>query len=38
MTLSREILATYRGPGAVVRRLLRQGPREDRALMFVMAA
>jgi len=38
MTLSREILATYRGPGAVVQRLLRQGPREDRALMFVMAA
>ena len=38
MSLSREIVATYRGPGAVMRRLLAQGPREDRALMFVMAA
>ncbi|WP_353472629.1 YIP1 family protein [Salipiger sp. H15] len=38
MSLSREIVATYRGPGAVMRRLLSQGPREDRALMFVMAA
>lgn len=38
MSLSREILATYRGPGAVVTRLLAQGPREDRALMLVMAA
>ncbi|MCR8546971.1 YIP1 family protein [Salipiger sp. P9] len=38
MSLSREIVATYRGPGAVVARLLAQGPREDRALMLVMAA
>ena len=38
MSLSREILATYRGPGAVVARLLSQGQREDRALMLVMAA
>ena len=38
MSLSREIVATYRGPGAVMRRLLAQGPREDRALMFIMAA
>ncbi|EPX85029.1 hypothetical protein [Salipiger mucosus] len=38
MSLTREIVATYRGPGAVVRRLLSQGPREDRALMLVMAA
>ena len=38
MLLTREIVATYRGPGAVVSRLLAQGPREDRALMFVMAA
>ncbi|APZ51334.1 YIP1 family protein [Salipiger abyssi] len=38
MSLSREILATYRGPGAVVARLLSQGPREDRALVLVMAA
>ncbi|MEB3419381.1 YIP1 family protein [Salipiger marinus] len=38
MSLSREIVATYRGPGAVMRRLLAQGPREDRALMFILAA
>jgi len=38
MSLSREILATYRGPGKVIARLLSQGPREDRALMLVMAA
>ncbi|WP_370209561.1 YIP1 family protein [Salipiger bermudensis] len=38
MSLSREILATYRGPGKVVARLLSPGPREDRALMLVMAA
>ncbi|ANT59408.1 MULTISPECIES: YIP1 family protein [Roseobacteraceae] len=38
MSLSREIVATYRGPGAVMRRLLSQGPREDRALMFAMVA
>ncbi|MCA0960645.1 YIP1 family protein [Salipiger bermudensis] len=38
MSLSREILATYRGPGKVVARLLSEGPREDRALMLVMAA
>ncbi|MCB1334215.1 MAG: YIP1 family protein [Roseivivax sp.] len=38
MPLTRDIVATYRGPGRVVRRLLAMGQREDRALAFVMAA
>ena len=38
MSISRNIVATYRGPGAVIRRLLELGPREDRALAYVMAA
>ncbi|WP_370044639.1 YIP1 family protein [Salipiger sp.] len=38
MSLSREILATYRGPGKGVGRRLARGPREARALMLVMAA
>ncbi|WP_171168081.1 YIP1 family protein [Ruegeria sp. HKCCA0370] len=37
MAVSSDILATYRGPGRVVRRLLEMGQREDRALVFVMA-
>ncbi|WP_170413304.1 YIP1 family protein [Ruegeria atlantica] len=37
MPLTADIVATYRGPGRVVRRLLDLGPREDRALVFVMA-
>ncbi len=37
MPVSSDIVATYRGPGRVVRRLLEMGPREDRALIFVMA-
>lgn len=36
MALTRDIAASYRGPGAVVRRLLAMGPREDRLLAFVM--
>lgn len=36
MAATSDIIATYRGPGAVVRRLLAQGPREDRALIFLM--
>jgi len=36
MPVSTDIMATYRGPGRVVRRLLDMGPREDRALIFVM--
>ncbi|MGH1413091.1 MAG: YIP1 family protein [Pelagimonas sp.] len=38
MALSSDIVATYRGPGKVIARLLAIGPREDRALVFVMAA
>lgn len=37
MPLTSDIVATYRGPGRVVRRLLDMGQREDRALAFVMA-
>ncbi|MEM1005126.1 MAG: YIP1 family protein [Pseudomonadota bacterium] len=37
MAVSSDIVATYRGPGRVMRRLLDMGPREDRALIFVMA-
>ena len=36
MPLTSDIVATYRGPGRVVRRLLDLGQREDRALIFVM--
>ncbi|WP_170424731.1 YIP1 family protein [Ruegeria arenilitoris] len=36
MPVTSDIVATYRGPGRVVRRLLDLGPREDRALVFVM--
>ncbi|WP_415920617.1 YIP1 family protein [Tateyamaria sp. SN6-1] len=38
MSITRNILATYRGPGAVIRGLLTLGPREDRALAYVMGA
>lgn len=37
MPVAKDIVATYRGPGSVVRRLLDMGQREDRALVFVMA-
>lgn len=37
MPVTSDIVATYRGPGRVVRRLLDLGEREDRALVFVMA-
>lgn len=36
MPVSTDIVATYRGPGRVMRRLLSQGPREDRALVFLL--
>ncbi len=36
MPLTSDIVATYRRPGRVVQRLLDMGPREDRALMFLM--
>jgi len=38
MPVSSDIIATYRGPGRVMRRLLAMGPREDRALVILMAA
>jgi len=38
MPVTRDITATYRGPAKVVARLLDMGPREDRALAFLMAA
>lgn len=37
MPLTRDIMATYRGPGRVVRRLLGMGARETYALTVVMA-
>lgn len=36
MALTGDIVATYRSPRAVIRRLLAAGPREDRALMYLM--
>jgi len=38
MPVSTDIIATYRGPGRVMRRLLAMGPREDRALVMLMTA
>ena len=38
MPFTHDIVATYRGPGKVVRRLLTAGPREDRALAILMGA
>lgn len=36
MPVTRDIAATYRGPGRVMRRLLDAGKREDRVLAFLM--
>ncbi len=36
MTVTGDILATYRAPGRVIGRLLAQGKREDRALAWLM--
>jgi hypothetical protein len=36
MSVSRDIVATWRRPRRVMRRLLAQGRREDRAIMFLM--
>lgn len=36
MPVTSDITATYRGPGRVMRKLLGMGPREDRALAFLM--
>jgi hypothetical protein len=38
MPVTRDIVATYRGPRRVVRRLLDIGEREDRALVMLVAA
>ncbi len=38
MSVTSDIVATYRGPGAVIRRWLSGGQREDRALAILMAA
>lgn len=38
MAVTRNITATYRNPGKVLRGLLSMGPREDRALAYLMAA
>ncbi|GGG61361.1 hypothetical protein GCM10011415_04300 [Salipiger pallidus] len=38
MTISRDIVATWTGPRRVVSRIYSEGPREDRALMILMAA
>lgn len=38
MAVTRNIAATYRGPGRVVRRLLALGQREDRLLAYLMGA
>ncbi|WP_101069134.1 YIP1 family protein [Roseovarius salinarum] len=37
MAVTRDIAATYRGPGRVMRRLLEMGSREDRALALLMS-
>lgn len=37
MAITRNIRATYLGPGRVVSGLLAAGPREDRALAYLMA-
>ena len=38
MPVTTDIVATYRGPRRVVRRLLAMGPREDRVLVILIAA
>lgn len=38
MAITRNIAATYRGPGRVVRRMLAMGEREDRALAYLMGS
>ena len=37
MSVTSDMVATYRGPKRVVARLLSMGPREDRALVILMA-
>lgn len=38
MAVTREIMATWRGPRAAMRRQLQAGKREDRALAYLMLA
>lgn len=38
MSVANDIVATYRGPGKVISRLLALGPREDRAVAILMGA
>jgi hypothetical protein len=38
MSVSGDILQSWHRPGTVMRRLLAQGQREDRAIMFLMVA
>jgi hypothetical protein len=38
MSVTRDIVHSYRNPAQVMRRHLAGGPREDRALMFLMLA
>lgn len=38
MAVTTDIVRTWRGPRAVIRDLLAQGQREDRAIAYVMAA
>jgi succinate dehydrogenase/fumarate reductase cytochrome b subunit len=38
MSVARDIVATYRGPGTVLGRLVSGPPREDRALAVLMGA
>lgn len=38
MAVTSDIIRTWRGPRAVMRNLLNQGQREDRALAYLMAA
>lgn len=38
MAATREIVASYRNPAAVIARLLGQGTREDRNLIYLMVA
>jgi len=38
MAATRDIVATYRGPGKVMRQILARDKREDRALIYLMLA
>ncbi|ARC88503.1 YIP1 family protein [Rhodovulum sp. MB263] len=38
MAVTTEMVATWRGPRAALRRQLQMGPREDRALVYLMIA